>query len=120
MEWTIKGEYYTTTYKDITLKIKRNNLNKETHTFAYNTVVLYRTHETEIINYALKGIASSYGYSEINNNLIEKFKNPTIEITSNEDGIIFWINFIVDNKIVSCKFKNDFNLLNVKISEVEE
>ena len=117
MEWTIKDDYYVSTYEDITLKIKKNNLNKETHTFAYNTVVLYKMHEIEIIECALRGIADYYNKPEIDISLTEKFKNPIIEIISNNEGIILWINFSINGKVVSCKFKEDLDLLKIMISE---
>jgi hypothetical protein len=116
MEWTMTGEHYVSKFEDITLKIRKNNLNKETHTFAYNTVLLYKMHEAEIIEYALKSIADFYHKPEIDRTLVDKLKNPIIEIHSNKDSIILWISFNVNEKTISCKFTEDLELLKTEIS----
>lgn len=41
--------------------------------------------------------------------------SPHIKIFSEGKGIIIWINFLIDNKTVTCKFENDMKLLGVEV-----
>jgi hypothetical protein len=113
MEWTIEGEYYVANHKDVSLKIKRNKLNRETHAFAYNVVTSYKTNEAKIIKCILENLVLTYGFFKIDKNLIKKFENPVIELEVNDNPMTFWMDFLIDDTIVVCKFNDEFDLLDI-------
>jgi hypothetical protein len=115
MEWTIQSGYYTSEVEDITVMIRKDHLNRDTHLYALRMASLYKEYENEIFNYVAEGIAKFNNVPQINESLRDKMKNPHIKIFSEGKGVIIWINFMIENKTVICKFENDMNLLGVEV-----
>ena len=115
MEWTIKEGYYISTVEDITVMIRKDHLSKNTHIYALRIASLYKENEETIFRYVAEAIAQHNKLPSINESIREKMTSPHIKIFNEGKGIIIWINFLIDNKTVTCKFENDMNLLGVEV-----
>lgn len=115
MEWTIQNGYYTSEVEDITVMIRKDHLNKDTHLYALRMASLYKEYEEDILNYVTEGIKKFCKISYVDKSLRDKVKNPYIKIFNEGKGVIIWVNFMIENKTVICKFKNDMNLLGVEV-----